>query len=52
MIESNAMLYEKRTKKIHFLGEGDISWYAYEYDNGYFVELDNQLGRIMKIIKD
>lgn len=46
LIDTNKILYENQDKKKYlFLGESNISWYVYEYENKRFIELDNPSGR-------
>ncbi len=46
LIDSNQTWYEnEEQKKYLFLGESNISWYVYEYENNKFIELDNPSGR-------
>lgn len=46
LIDSNQIWYENEEQKQYlFLGESNISWYVYKYDNESFIELDNPSGR-------
>ena len=46
LVDSNQIWYEnEEQKKYLFLGESNISWYVYEYENKSFIELDNPSGR-------
>ena len=46
LIDTNKILYENQDKKKYlFLGESNISWDVYEYENKRFIELDNPSGR-------
>ena len=46
LIDTNKIWYENQDqKKYLFLGESNISWYVYEYENKKFIELDNPSGR-------
>ncbi len=45
MIEYNKMWYENEWQKQYlFLGESDISWFAYDLVKGQYCELDNSSG--------
>ena len=46
LVDLNKIWYEnEEQKKYLFLGESNISWYVYEFNNKCFIELDNPSGR-------
>ncbi len=46
MIEYNKIWYENEWQKQYlFLGESDISWFAYDLVKGQYCELDNPSGK-------